>query len=461
MPKPFSLPVWLDTLAVEANAYRGEVAPGWQRLAQLFALLTAQQQGGIASGGALSVWHRGRMVIDIQAGLAVRDQLWQPDTLALSYSTGKGVLSTLLHRLADQGRLDYDQPVAYYWPEFAVNGKAALTVRQVLCHESGLDAIRGLIRDAHDMLDWQQMGQVMAQATPRFVPGQAVAYQAMTYGFILGHLLERVSGQPLAALLASELTSPLQITDEAYFGVPATALQRVARIGQRDGTNDADAGRSDAHDANDQPSAEAAKSVATGAAGKTAEQAVKKSQEKPQGEAGDRTQRNLRQGLQSLQQTILQRLGHQAQAMSQALYPPGVSRFNFQSDAALMACMPSFNGVFTSRALARHYAMLAQGGQDYLSTDTMAALTQVQNRQQDQVMPLPMHWRLGYHRVLTLGKRVPQGLGHIGYNGSGAWADPQRGLSFAYVHNRPVSSMQGDYRLWLLTQYALMQADAS
>ncbi len=75
-------------------------------------------------------------------------------------------------------------------------------------------------------------------------------------------------------------------------------------------------------------------------------------------------------------------------------------------------------------------------------------------------MPIPMKWRLGYHRVISLGKRVNAGFGHIGYNGSGAWCDPQRGLSFAYTHNFPVASITGDYRLWSLTQEALRCADA-
>jgi CubicO group peptidase (beta-lactamase class C family) len=73
-------------------------------------------------------------------------------------------------------------------------------------------------------------------------------------------------------------------------------------------------------------------------------------------------------------------------------------------------------------------------------------------------MPFPMHWRLGYHRILTLGKST-KGFGHVGFNGSGAWCDPERKLSFAYTHNFPTASITGDYRLWGLTQEALRCAD--
>ena len=75
-------------------------------------------------------------------------------------------------------------------------------------------------------------------------------------------------------------------------------------------------------------------------------------------------------------------------------------------------------------------------------------------------MPIPMKWRLGYHRVISMGKRAKQGFGHIGYNGSGAWCDPQRQLSFAYTHNFMTGSITGDYRLWGLSQETLRCADA-
>ncbi len=132
-------------------------------------------------------------------------------------------------------------------------------------------------------------------------------------------------------------------------------------------------------------------------------------------------------------------------------------------DAALQACMPSFNGVFSARALAKIYAMLAAGGEfegrHYISGSTMRALSTVQNRRMDRVMPIPMHWRLGYHRVITMGKRAPLGFGHMGYNGSGAWCDPERELSMAFVTSFSTDSIAGDPRLWWLSQRVLQLAD--
>jgi len=126
--------------------------------------------------------------------------------------------------------------------------------------------------------------------------------------------------------------------------------------------------------------------------------------------------------------------------------------------------MPAVNGTFTARSLAKIYAMLAQKGQwkgqQLIDLEIFNEFTQIQTYKRDRVMPIPMKWRLGYHRVITLGKRVKSGFGHVGYNGSGAWCDPKRHLSFAYVHNFPVASMTGDYRLWGLSQEALRCADA-
>jgi len=98
-------------------------------------------------------------------------------------------------------------------------------------------------------------------------------------------------------------------------------------------------------------------------------------------------------------------------------------------------------------------------GEQYLSEKTVMALSGIQNQKRDRVMPIAMHWRLGYHRVLTMGKNASQGFGHIGYNGSGAWCDPNRQLSFAYIHSFNVGSITGDYRLWWLTQRTLQLAD--
>lgn len=120
--------------------------------------------------------------------------------------------------------------------------------------------------------------------------------------------------------------------------------------------------------------------------------------------------------------------------------------------------------MFTADSLAKVYAMLANKGQwngeQLIRPEIFKQLGKVQFTARDRVMPIPMHWRLGYHRILTMGKRAPHGFGHVGFNGSGAWCDPDRGISFAYTHNFNVTSATGDYRLWGLSQETLRCADA-
>lgn len=399
---------------------QGYCSPEFSALSGVFQRILPAQAAG---GAAICVYYQGTKVVDLWAGSAREGEAWQKDTMALSYSTGKAALATLVHRLVDQGLLDYDRPLAADWPEFAQQGKGGITLRHVLSHQSGLYDVRNTIQAATEMLDWQAMLRAYEVAKPRFGAGAATAYQALSYGWLLGGLIEKVTGQALPAVFEKELVQPLGL-DGAYFGVPADQLHRVAKP--------------------------VIKPVDPSQA------AVRSSTPRVKPVTG--TRRSL-----TMQEKLLQLTGIDPFDAEDALMPKGVSRFSFFNDKVLQACIPAANGVFTARSLAKMYDMLVhQGrvdGQQYLSPERVLALSQVQTRQRDRVMPLPMHWRLGYHRVLSFGKQAPQGLSHIGYNGSGALGDPSRGLSFAYVHNLAGSSIAGDYRLWWLTHTALQAAD--
>src|SRR5512147_1365042 len=203
---------------VHGVALRGHVDSAFTRAAEVFAGQIPRSGRG---GAALCVYHRGEKVIDCWAG--ARDDAghsWQRDTLSLSYSTSKGVASTLLHMCADRGLLDYDAPVAEYWPQFAAGGKEEITVRQVLCHEAGLYDVRGMVDQASRMLDWQYMTEALADAIPRHEPGRAHGYHGFTYGWLVGELIQRVTGKPFGEVLASELVKPLGL-DGCYVGLPA------------------------------------------------------------------------------------------------------------------------------------------------------------------------------------------------------------------------------------------------
>src|SRR5207248_450344 len=142
-------------------------------------------------------------------------------------SVTKGLASTVLHRLADRGLIDYDAPVAEYWPEFGANGKSALTVRDVMGHRAGLSGLRGATKE--DLLDHLVMEERLAAAAPGRFLGKP-AYHALTYGWLMSGLARAVTGQGMRALIREELAQPLD-TDGLHLGrPPAEAPTRVAEI---------------------------------------------------------------------------------------------------------------------------------------------------------------------------------------------------------------------------------------
>jgi len=397
--------------------YQGQVDERFSDLARQFGRM--QDARTDSGGAALVVYFQGHKVVDIYTGKKSETESWQADTLSLCYSTGKGVLSTLAHILVSEGFADYDIPVARYWPEFARQGKDKISLRHMLSHQSGLYDIRNLVADASEMADWQHMLDVIARAKPRFEVSTDAAYQPLTFGWQVGGVLEKATGKTLAELMQRYLVDPLQL-DAAYFGVPEEKLAEVARI---------------------IPRQKVSKDEFQNAKAKVKSQQARKA---------------------SPLDRLLELSGQNPQDFQDAMIPKGMKNFSFFSDAGLQAIIPAATGVFSANSLARIYAMLANAGewqgQQLIQPEVFQQLSQIQYTRRDRIMPLPMHWRLGYHRVLTLGKSS-SGFGHMGFNGSGAWCDPERGLSFAYTHNFPVASITGDYRLWGLTQEALRCTD--
>ena len=185
-------------------------------------LLTDLQLDDAPAGGAVAVYQAGQCIAKASTGMARPDMPWQPDTLAINFSTGKGVLATLVHVLVSQQLLEYDKPIAHYWPEFAANGKDKITLRQVMSHQADLFSIQSIDVDSETVLDWDTMLRHIA-AMPITSPEDATkydsAYSALVYGWVLGGLVEAVTNLPFAAALRQYLTEPLGIADSCYFGL--------------------------------------------------------------------------------------------------------------------------------------------------------------------------------------------------------------------------------------------------
>ncbi|MEO1912352.1 MAG: serine hydrolase domain-containing protein, partial [Myxococcales bacterium] len=194
----------------------GSLHPDFQNVANLFEGILERQAGG----SALAVYHHGECVVDLWGGdLDSHGTPWKRDTMATSFSTTKGVTSTLIHIMADRGLINYDAKVAEYWPEFAQCGKDSITVRQVLTHQAGLYHIRQMIDDAARMNDWDHMVAAIERAEPAHIPGDRTGYHGFTYGFLAGEILQRVTGKRFSDLVQSEIVEPLGL-DGMYIGAP-------------------------------------------------------------------------------------------------------------------------------------------------------------------------------------------------------------------------------------------------
>jgi CubicO group peptidase (beta-lactamase class C family) len=371
-----------------------------------------------SGGAAVAVYHRGRLVVDLWGGQQDEDNPWQRDTLAMCFSTTKGAASTALHVLADRGLVAYDEPVATYWPEFAANGKESLTVRHVLTHSAGLHRLRSLVDSANRMLDWEHMCEALAAARPAYPPGTRHGYHALTYGWLVGEIVRRVSGMPIGEFVRTEIAEPLGL-DGLYLRLPESERGRVAELGAM---------------------------------------GIPRPQWPP---------------LRRVEKEIGRQLGRMVSAMpvpvntrrlANALAPRGIEELLWGVEI-MDAEVPAANGFFTARSLARMYAMLAGRGKlddvRLLSERTVRRLSEVQSRGPDLVLVLPMDWRLGYHRVLTARGPLPGAFGHFGFGGSGGWADPSRELAVAMVCSRGTGTPVGDVRILELGTAAVRSAERS
>lgn len=352
--------------------------PGYEKVAA-----TATRLLDAAGGGALCVYHDGSPALDLWTG--VKDPAtaapWEQDTMAMSWSTTKGIASTALHLLADRGQLGYDDRVSRYWPEFAVNGKEEATIRHVLSMEAGLYDIRHLIADPGMMLDNEAMVAALAAATPAHRPGVANGYHALTYGWLIGELVARVGGVSLGTFVRTEIAEPLGL-DGCFVGTPDDQLHRVAAFP-------------------DLPP------------------------EKP-------IMRLIGRAL----DPITSIFGLSPRRIAAAFLPHGANEV-IPTAAFLRAEVPSANGVFTARSLARLYAALgSDSGVDGVrlwTPETRRAVSEQQNSRRDLVLPIKVKWRLGYHRPLPRRKASRSAFGFYGAFGSGAFADPDRRLAVGLV----------------------------
>jgi CubicO group peptidase (beta-lactamase class C family) len=396
----------LDAPTSRKDGIDGRYDDEFGEVANVFRRQIARTDGG----ASVAVYHRGRLVVDMWGGFRTAvGEPWERDTLAMCWSTTKGVAATCVHVLADRGQLDYDERVAAYWPEFAQNGKGDITVRQVLSHSAGLHRIGTIIDHSSEILDWDHMADALARAKTAYKPGTAVGYHALTFGWLVGELVRRISGVPIEKFVQTEIAEPLGL-DGLYIGCPPGQRHRMAPLAPMS-------------------------------------PAVKRLSEP----VGRFVFNQVTRGLQVLRSPI------NPHRMINAALSRGME--DVIADPRLLdAAVPAMNGYFDAVSLGGMYAMLAGGGQlggvRILSEETVRNAGEVQNDQRDRVVIMNMQWRLGYHRLPIISKDFPRGFGHFGFGGSGGFADPGHDLALAMVCNRGQGTPIGDLRILRLSRAA-------
>ena len=336
-------------------------------------------------GASVCVTVRGQIVVNLWGGAARLETgtPWTEDTVSLVFSCTKGATALCAHILASRGLLDLDAPVAKYWPAFAQAGKLNITVKMLLNHQAGLPALRTPLSEGA-FYDWELMVAALEQEEPFWEPGARNGYHGLTFGWLVGEVVRRVSGKSLGAFFQDEVAKSLGL--EFWLGLPEPLESRVAPMipGEAD-------------------------------------------LESPFFNAmADST---------SLQALLFHNTGGY------------MTRPDYDSRAAHAAEIGAAGGVTNARGLAGMYAPLACGGKGLVSRDTIVRMAAVSSATgQDAVLLLPTRFSLGFMKSMD-NRRQPPGLqdgailseeafGHDGFGGSIGFADPKAEMSFGYTMNQ-------------------------
>ena len=184
---------------------------------------------GAERGVQVAAYKNGELVVDAVAGIAdpATGRPVKSDTPFYNFSVVKGAAATVAHMLAERGLFGYDTPLVDLWPEFAAHGKQKVTVRHVLSHTAGVPGIP-LNTTPEDLCDWDKMSAAIANSELWWEPGTKIGYHAYTFGYLVGEIVRRATGKPISQVLRGEVSGPLGVGDELYFGMPRSEHHRLA-----------------------------------------------------------------------------------------------------------------------------------------------------------------------------------------------------------------------------------------
>ena len=360
----------------------GFVAPGFEEVRVEFER-NFTNRGEI--GAAVAAYWRGEKVVDLWGGRRAPDDdaPWEKDTMVPVMSTTKGIAAMTLALANARGWLDYEAPVAHYWPEFAQNDKGRITVRQLLAHEAGLVLFDEKLT-IEKMRDLDYMARLIARQKPAWPPGTRHGYHTMSIGFYMQELLRRADPwhRTFGRFFQEEIAGPLDI--DFYIGLPRhIPPDRVAVL-----------------------------------------------------RTLSRTRALL--ALRNTPPVMIRKLLRPGSLLRRSML---LQNLDMNDRRVLELELPAGNGVGTARAIARLYSIFGEGGTELgITPETVARITEppVVPRPMDEVVGLPSWFSLGFMRP---GPEVMFGssqraFGAPGAGGSFAFADPETRLGFAYVMNK-------------------------
>jgi CubicO group peptidase (beta-lactamase class C family) len=379
-------------LVVGAPHHGGWIAPGFEEVRSEFDRNFVERD---EIGAAVAAYSRGEKVVDLWGGrrTPAGDAPWNEDTMVVVNSTTKGLAAMAVAVANSRGWIDYDAPVAECWPEFAQNGKGAITVRQLLSHEAGLVWIDEPLH-AGDLNNLDYVSSVLARQKPAWEPGTRHGYHAMTIGLYMQELIRHVdpAHRTLGRFFHEEIASPLKI--EFYIGLPPKVPdERLAKL---------------------RPFS---------------------------------PMRTIRAMCSAPSGFVIRVLWPWSLLRKSMLF----ADLDFNDRRWLEVEIPAGNGVGTARAIARAYSAFAEGGAELgITPATLASLTAVHDveRPKDEVMGVPSWMSLGFLRPgpeLSFGSSR-RAFGTPGAGGSFGFADPDTRLGFAYVMNNMNFHMFDDPR---------------
>jgi CubicO group peptidase (beta-lactamase class C family) len=379
----------------------GEVGPGFDKVRDAFEA-NFTQHGDV--GAAFALYKDGEKVVDIWGGVADEDTgaPWNEDTLQLVFSTTKGATAICANLLAQRGELDFDAPVAQYWPEFKANGKENIPVRWLLSHRSGLPVLDTPLTP-EEIFAWEPMVAALAAKKPEWEPGTKHGYHAVTYGYLVGEVVKRISGKSLGTFFRENVAEPLGL--DFWIGLPESEESRVSKlISFQLGATD------------EQKSAFADFDIS-----------------------------GLPEEVQPIVRAFMDPNSLSNRALTGVSHPP----MNFNSRAMHAAEVPAANGITTARSLAKMYA--AQVGEvdgvRILNDATVNNALIEQSDGPDEVLMIPTRFGLGFFLNSSYQPMFgPRSFGHSGAGGSLGLADPDANIGFGYVMNKMQQNLAGDPR---------------